>query len=343
MADDNQLSSEDIKDLQDAVTSLPTGDPRKMKLAKFLASRKTDFEKQSANQSSADYSHGLGQPTEPERLAGRVLSSAGLPTSVSDVPSWASNVYNSGFGLKPAVQNIAEAWKAPSQRSIVNAVPFAGPLSVSMADAAKQGDYAGAGADLAGALAVTKAIPQVKPGLRAAKSELIDATRTPEGKLNTGTKIAAKIGGAAVGHTLGIPGAGEIGGYFLGPQVADALLPSRPSAPNFFGGAYTEGPELGSIDNPGPFSKLPMRLPSAVRGDPFAPPTSNTPPSPYERSVVSGNEPLVVTPSEAASLDQLQAIAEQRARERGMQYAGGVRTAGKNKAVNRLFPPRTEQ
>lgn len=52
----------------------------------------------------------------------------------------------------------------------------------------------------------------------------------------------------------------------------------------------------------------------------------------------NGQEPLVLTPEEARSEAQLQRIATSRASERGMQYAGGVRTAGPNRVANRLFP-----
>lgn len=264
----------------------------------------TAFEQQHENTTVADYRRNLGQyGSEPERLAARALTSAGLPETPEQIPSWASNAYNSALGIKPAIENVTEAFQHPSQRSVVKAVPFIGPLSVSMADAAKQKDYSGAAADLVGALAATKAISQVKPGLKAAKSELVDATRTPEGKLNPATKTLSKIAGAAAGHTLGIPGAGEIGGYFLGPQVADMMLPNRPPETNFFGGAYTDpfsppGAPLPSADefyaNEG---KLRMSLlkQAAQRGDvnpmnPFAPPVEQAAPSVYAPGELSPDD-----------------------------------------------------
>jgi hypothetical protein len=57
-----------------------------------------------------------------------------------------------------------------------------------------------------------------------------------------------------------------------------------------------------------------------------------------QASIKSGAEPLIQTPEQFAAHKQLQSIAQKLASERGMQYAGGVRTAGPNKAVNRLFP-----
>jgi GNAT superfamily N-acetyltransferase len=56
------------------------------------------------------------------------------------------------------------------------------------------------------------------------------ALRTETGALKPAVQVAAKVGGAAAGHALGIPGAGELGGYLLGPKIADILTPERPGA-----------------------------------------------------------------------------------------------------------------
>lgn len=56
------------------------------------------------------------------------------------------------------------------------------------------------------------------------------ALRTPEGKLIQPVKVGAKVAGAAAGHALGIPGAGELGGYLVGDKLADMLVPDRPGA-----------------------------------------------------------------------------------------------------------------
>jgi len=75
---------------------------------------------------------------------------------------------------------------------------------------------------------------------RNAKVGIADVVRTPENKLTPATKAVARIGGAAAGHALGVPGAGELAGIFTGPSLADAFLPKRPELTNFYGGAYTE-------------------------------------------------------------------------------------------------------
>lgn len=56
------------------------------------------------------------------------------------------------------------------------------------------------------------------------------ALRTPEGKLIPPVKVGAKVAGAAAGHALGVPGAGELGGYLIGDKLADMLVPDRPGA-----------------------------------------------------------------------------------------------------------------
>lgn len=328
MADDTQLSADDIKELQDVATALPAGDARKNKIVKFLASRQTDFEKQNANTSYADYQHGLGQYTEPERLAARALSSAGLPETLRQTPTTIKNAYESGFGLKPAAINVADAFAAPSQRSIVKAVPFVGPLSVSMADAAKTGDYTGAGADLAGALSLTKALPQVPSGLSAARNELIDATRTPTNKLTTGTKALSSLAGGVAGHYMGIPGAGELGGLYVGPRLADAFLPKRPPKSNTFGGAYIDpnppvfpGAQLPSASdfyaNEGKLRmdlmKQAVQRGDVSQGNPFSPPPRSAP-DPFEPVIVEND-------AELNALNQRKRILQNEAKSAGLYSA----------------------
>lgn len=106
--------------------------------------------------------------------------------------------------------------------------------------------------------------------------------------------------------------------------------------PNAFAPPAAPAPELGSPENPGFMSKLPSRLPSNLRGDPFAPtsPAASAPLGaiPSEEGV-PGSLPkpsgrLVVLPQEAQALDQLQKIAKTRASQHGMQYAAGMRPAG---------------
>lgn len=95
---------------------------------------------------------------------------------------------------------------------------------------------------------------------------------------------------------------------------------SQPASP-FSGATSSAGPLMRGASGPSVTAPVePLAAPRPVEAAP------------------RGAEPLVLTPEEAASQDRLQAIAENLASRRGMQYAAGVRTAGRNVAANRLFP-----
>ena len=55
------------------------------------------------------------------------------------------------------------------------------------------------------------------------KEPIAEAMRTEEGTLKPGVRRAAQLGGALGGRFLG----SELAGYFLGPGVADSLIPER--------------------------------------------------------------------------------------------------------------------
>ena len=54
------------------------------------------------------------------------------------------------------------------------------------------------------------------------------AARTETGKLKPGIRAASRLAGAFAGHMTGIPYMGELGGYLLGPSIADMVIPNRP-------------------------------------------------------------------------------------------------------------------
>ena len=87
-------------------------------------------------------------------------------------------------------------------------------------------------------------------------------------------------------------------------------------------------PELGTPQNPGWMSKIPTRMPARM----------GTTAIPSGDESVAGTRSLVLTPSEAASEEQMQSIAKRRASERGMQFAGGM-TPREGRKVPR-FPRR---
>ena len=170
--------------------------------------------------------------------------------------------------------------------------PAAGVNPEAMEEASGRGDTANVATQAAAPLAMMAA----GEALRAApvreaisrniptKSDVGLALRTESGAVKPGIKMAARMGGAALGHYTGIPGAGELGGFLLGPSVADALIPDRPfntptkgpaaylpTAEEFYANKGADlmrrpelpapPPELGTPDNPGWYSKLPTRMP----------------------------------------------------------------------------------
>lgn len=232
----------------------------------------TQFEKDQAN-----------QPTTMDKLneyAGRALAGAGLPTSISDIPHWVKNLTGQSADSEPFYAPIQRAFNDPSERNIVGAVPFIGPTSVSMSDDARAGNYTDALATGAGALAGAGMAGQIRPGLKAAKAEAIDALRTPDGKLTPAAKLGARAVGAgaigAAGHMVGMPEAGIIGAVY-GPSIADAILPDRPPTPNFHGGAYSDfagesGKAVPIRSSPFFVGNNAAAYKAGLKGDAYAPP-----------------------------------------------------------------------
>lgn len=106
---------------------------------------------------------------------------------------------------------------------------------------------------------------------------LATALRTNTGALKPSVSGVARLVGAGAGYATGLHGFGELGGFVAGPAIADAFIPKG---------------ELGSMTNPGPFSKVPTRLPAAVRGDPFSPKPEMVKQTPFAIDPYSPNQEL---------------------------------------------------
>lgn len=154
--------------------------------AKARVAQPLNFEKALANQSKAEYEHGLGEETGPEHAASRALSAAMLPTSIKDIPAWGARMigkneehpygqWSPAAAVAPITEPIKEAWKNPTQENIVGAVPFIGPTSVSMAQDVRNNDYTGAGGTLLGTIGALRGGHEVAPGLSALNKELPSA------------------------------------------------------------------------------------------------------------------------------------------------------------------------
>lgn len=223
----------------------------------YLSAHDADFAKASPKDKAGYLNHILGydQPSSIEQagatpgrleagneVAGKILGGAGLPTSISDIPKWGSRLLGQTPDSKPLWQPFVDAYNAPTQRNIVNAVPFLGPTAVAAAD---EPTLLGKAATLTGTALGGASAPEVKPGLKAVKAETVDATRTPANALKPGVREISRVAGGGVGAVAGaatgIPGAGYgggVGGAILGPTIANKVLPFRSPSPNFYEGAY---------------------------------------------------------------------------------------------------------
>lgn len=129
----------------------------------------------SADIGSSDLGEGTVSSNKLEHAVGRALQGAGLPTSVANIPDWFKHLTGSAKDSEPWWSPVSKAVKEPTQENIVGAVPFIGPMSVSMAKDAKEGNYMDASATMMGALSLLKMAGQVKPGTTAMKSQIADA------------------------------------------------------------------------------------------------------------------------------------------------------------------------
>lgn len=123
----------------------------------------------------------IGKPgilDKANEYAGKALSAAGLPTSLSNIPEWLQHLTGTHKDSQPFWEPIRKAIKDPTQENIVAAVPFVGPASVAMSKDVQAGNYGGAAATLAGTIGGVKAAGQVEPGLQAAKQTMLPGQGT---------------------------------------------------------------------------------------------------------------------------------------------------------------------
>jgi hypothetical protein len=107
--------------------------------------------------------------------AGRALSAAGLPQSLSDIPNWARHMVGMAPDSKPFWDPIHEAAKNPTQENLVNAVPLFGPAAVSMSHDVKEGKYVDAAITGLVTAIAPKLASEVGPGSKALLATSKDA------------------------------------------------------------------------------------------------------------------------------------------------------------------------
>lgn len=290
MADDQNLSQQDVADLQEIAGKLPTGHPMQKKIALLLSSQPTQFEKDrpGSDREGGGFASNFGQ--------------AFIPSGVSPYP---------GMDLE-AKSAMADASRQADERRkkegaglayrVGAALPFTNASA--MEEAARSGDTSGVWGATAAPM-VQAASPLVPEALRRTKGAISDAAFSPDGNMRPGVRTASQIGGAAIGSAYGLSHgspygaiAGGAAGYRMGPSMMEAMFkPSPkpvypgamlPAADEFYANRGAEinsinriaakfdklnavEPEVGSPENPGFSSKLPTRLPSNLRGDPFSP------------------------------------------------------------------------
>lgn len=227
----------------------------------------TNFEK---DKSKSDF---LGGLTESIPSIGSTLRRAaffGLDP-LSDVQA-ISSVGQTPENFRTGVQNAKDIGMNDAGSRVTSGVvnafaPFVGIDPQSMRARAESGDTAG----IVGQTVIptlTAATPLLKRGANAIRSGISNAAYT-DGVLNP--KVAGL--GDALEHPTTIPGK-------LIKAGASTLFPPPPVEPPAWE-APSHSDVYGSPDFPGPTSKLSSRLPTSLRGDPFAPrptpPTWETP------------------------------------------------------------------
>jgi hypothetical protein len=123
--------------------------------------------------------------------AGKALSAAGLPQSISDIPDWARHLVGMAPDSKPFWDPIHEAAKNPTQENLVNAVPVFGPAAVSMSRDVKAGKYVDAAITGLTTAAVPRLASEVGPGSKSLMAQARDAFDARAAAKNSGQTMKA--------------------------------------------------------------------------------------------------------------------------------------------------------
>lgn len=269
MADDQNLSTQDVKDLQDIASKLPTGHPMQKKLALLLSSQPTQFEGKGGRLPSEIGSQEKFNDTQEAAYRNayqKEQERGGLVMTDADIATLGLGGAN--IGRQIAKQGIKAAIR-PAAKSIIGA-----------AAGSAAGSYGGRGI---GAM-----------------------VGHPEEGAQIGATLGGLAGGFYGGIREPVPEEGPFvpayksPGPYRGPKSVEAIQPElgSPENPGLFSKLPSRLPQnlrrdpfsapapppqwetpshtdvLGSPEFPGPFSEIPNRISSTRRGDPFAPPAS---------------------------------------------------------------------
>lgn len=244
MADDQQLSPQEYKELQDIASQLPTGHPAQKKVAALLASQKTPFE--------------LERPGSAREGGGFGANFAGafLPQGVSPYPGMDTEAKAEIASSSRAADALRKKEGAGLAYRVGAALPFTN--AAAMEDAARRGDTSGvAGAAAAPmVMAATPLAPEAASRVRARvgnamfepTSSTFTESKSPTGSMieyglkpnvSKALRVAGGAGGALAGALPGIAegkpylayGGGSVGagvGAALGPSMAEAMFKPQP-------------------------------------------------------------------------------------------------------------------
>jgi hypothetical protein len=230
----------------------------------------------------------------------------------------------------------AAGYSAP-YRALAPVAESVGANVSGMEDSAREGDPGGV---LGHAAAVPVTYVAGRAIREAAPPVIRGVARGTNKILEKAPGVLGAAAGGALGHTTGIPGGATLGagvGYAVGKDVLPSLrIPGEQfglQKPVYPGAHLPEAPPIEVIKARG------LAVGGHIPEDPAAGlggiPLRGIPslePEAAKSSVVKIGKPggrLILSPEEAQSADQIQKIATRRASQRGMQYAAGMRPAGR--------------
>jgi hypothetical protein len=254
----DELSREELQQLQEIAKALPAGHPAMNKVNSLLSSQKTQFEKEREPEGSTLWRGTKAFANDVAGTAKGVLGNVPGMKTISDISEGKVPDLLPGPDLTDSISRVKDMQAADASRKKAGYSPLyrgaaalgqaSGVIDPSaMEEAAKHADTASivghavlptigaaVGADEAlggkGRVAAGRGLTAIGQGVGAARDVVGRTLRTPEQALKPGVQTAAKLVGAGAGHLTGIPGM-EFGGGAIGPSLAEMILPKHPGVP----------------------------------------------------------------------------------------------------------------
>jgi hypothetical protein len=237
MANDEQLSQQDIQDLQVIASHLPTGHPMQKKLSVLLNSQPTQFERDRP-QIPENYGFtpenmiesgvkGLGNA-----IGGLAAGAVGPGTPIGVLrdayrgatgqPTLEQEQLDTAKNLAARASQTSSPVEKAGRYAAAALTPVGGQFITQMGEQAGRGDVGGALAETAG----TFGAGELAKGARGAQNAVRGAIYTPEGALKPGIETASQVVGGAVGGGAGAVaghGTGALAGVYAGAKIAPRI------------------------------------------------------------------------------------------------------------------------